>query len=302
MISLQNPFNESLVYCSHNDKGFETFSSSISYLLNKNIDVSDNFDRDIFLDTDMAFNMFVSTLKSNLNAFYNENTDDKLEKIIKNEIIDKKSFYFNIYKKCLNQLDADRHKLNEFKLILINISDKYIKYRLKKYGMLKDQTLKKIRITFISIVSKLIDNTEEDIIKAYQNRRSRTIDEYILNLSCKLFGLSIYLINIDTGVPFYMGNRSYLQVLYKDSRRSIILGTTDYKTWFPVKLSDICVFDYSADLIKSMYKFLFDHKYTKENNPYLLKYYPKDIKKKLDIDVSDSDYSEIQDSDSDYSE
>ena len=87
MISFQNPFNESLVYCSHNDKGIGTFANSISYLLNKNIDVSDNFDRDIFLDTDMAFHMFVSTLKSNLNELYNENTDDKLEKIIKNEIV-----------------------------------------------------------------------------------------------------------------------------------------------------------------------------------------------------------------------
>lgn len=302
MISIQNPFNESLVYCPHNDKGFETFFSSISYLLNKNIDVSDKFDRSVFLDTDLAFNMFVSRLKCNLNAFYNENTNDKLVHIIKNEICDKKSFYFKIYKKCLNQLDVDRSKLNKFKLNLLNLSDRYIKYRLKKYDMLKKPILKKIHTTFISFVSKIIDNTEEDIIEAYKNRKHKVIDEYILNRSCKLFDLSIYLLNINTGVPFYMGNKHYLQVLYKDSRKSIILGTTDYKTWFSVKMSDIQIFDSSTDLIQSMYNFLFDYKYTKENNSYLLKYYPKDVKKKLDIDVSDSDIDDIQDSESEYSE
>ena len=171
-----------------------------------------------------------------------------------------------------------------------------VKYYNKEFEKLQGQLDKK-RIEYYlnklqSMISEVLEEAENSAYTEYiesLHDSSMDVDSYTIGLISEKFDRDIYFIDARTRMPYRDANNGNIL-----KRKSIIImwtGGCHYEIVGRLLSGNRIQreFDFKDSLIKTIYTYLCKPERIPDTYPNLIPYLPKDLRKKLKIDVSDSE-------------
>ena len=259
---------------------------------------------------------FQDNLISNFKEFYNYiNSEDgkltdNINKIIKNCISNDKDK--NVYILISKTIKLDVLEKDILPKIFNNICEKKIKE--SKMNIKKELSLyfenilnsfkilnKEETIFYNNYLSKLLENIvnlseEKTKIEYIKNTTQENyIDENIVNFISERFNRDLYFIDSNTRIPYKISDeyklkkRKSIIMLSLDNNRYEIVGSFLHGNH--VKRE----FNYEDNIIQNFYNYLENPKVIIKKFPKIVSYIPRKIRKKLSIEVSDSEEEREQD-------
>ena len=253
---------------------------------------------------------FQDNLISNFKEFYNyiNNKDikltDNINKIIKNCINNDKDK--NVYLLITQSIKLDilekeilqkifnnicEKNINESKQIIKKDLISYFKTILNSFKILNE----KETVFYNNYLSKLLDNIinlseETTKLKYIKNTtKNNYIDENIVNFISDRFNRDIYFIDSDTRIPYKISED------YKIKKRKSIILLSLHNNIYEIVGSFLHgnhikrEFNHEDNIIQNFYNYLENPTVIIKKFPKIISYIPKKIRKKLHIDVSDSE-------------
>lgn len=220
-----------------------------------------------------------------------ENADTEAYKLVMEMVPMEKGFEKNILPSAYEK--SNESSLDECKKIVVQQAVKY--YR-KEFEKLAGQLDKK-RIEFYvnkleSMVKEVVEEAENsaytEYIESLQDA-SMEVDTYTIGLISEKFNRDIYFIDARNRMPYRDFSFDNIR-----KRKSIIVMWTGGCHYESVgRLLDgnkiQREFDFNDSLIKRIYTYLCKPEKIPDTYPNLIPYLPKDLRRKLNIDVSDSE-------------
>ena len=225
------------------------------------------------------------------NVIIDEKSDTEAYKLVTEMIpIDsgfEKSILPSAYEKC------NENTVSECKKTVVSHA---VKYYTKEFDKLKGQ-LEDNKIQFYieklkKLIQEVVDEAEQSAYSEYiesLHDSSMEVDSYTIGLISEKFNRDIYFIDARTRMPYRDANTDKLK-----KRKSIIVmwtGGCHYEIVGRLLPGNMIQreFDYKDSIIKRMYTYLCRPTKIPDEYPNLIPYLPKDLRKKLGVEMSDSE-------------
>ena len=220
-----------------------------------------------------------------------ENADTNTYKIIMEMVPIENGFEKNIlpsaYEKC------NESSLDECKKTLVKYSVRYYKKEFEKLeGKIEEKLIEYYLNKFESMIQEVVEEAEKSAYTEYIESihdSSMEVDTYTIGLISNQFDRDIYFIDARTRMPYRDTSCNNIQ-----KRKSIIImwtGGCHYEIVGRLLPGNRIQreFDFKDSLIKRIYTYLCKPERIPDTYPNLIPYLPKELRKKLKIDVSDSE-------------
>ena len=198
-----------------------------------------------------------------------------------------KSILPSAYEKC------NEGKLSECKETIVEYSIRYYKKEFKKLeGQLEPERVEYYISKLKKFIQAVVEESENTAYNEYVESlhdTSMEVDSYTIGLISEKFNRDIYFIDARTRMPYRDANTENIR-----KRKSIIVmwtGGCHYEIVGRLLAGNRIQreFDFRDPLIKRIYTYLCKPARIPNEYPNLIPYLPKDLRKKLHIDVSDSE-------------
>ena len=219
-----------------------------------------------------------------------EKTDTEAYKLVTEMVPVDKGFEKNIlpsaYEKC------NENGLSECKKTVVQYAVKYYKKEFEKLkGQLSEERISYYVSKLESLTSAVVEEAESAAYTEYiesLHDTSMDVDSYTIGLISEKFNRDIYFIDARTRMPYRDASENIRK------RKSIIVmwtGGCHYEIVGRLLAGNRIQreFEFRDPLIKRVYTYLCKPERIPSEYPNLTPYLPKDLRKKLNIDVSDSE-------------
>jgi hypothetical protein len=220
-----------------------------------------------------------------------EKTDTEAYKLVMEMVPIDKGFEKNIlpsaYEKC------NEGNLSECKKTVVQYAVRYYKKEFEKLaGQLDEKRIEYYVNKLESMIQEVVDEAENSAYTEYiesLHDASMEVDSYTIGLISEKFNRDVYFIDARTRMPYRYSSYENIR-----KRKSIIVmwtGGCHYEIVGRLLPGNRIQreFDFKDSLIKRIYTYLCKPEKIADAYPNLIPYLPKDLRKKLKIDVSDSE-------------